>query len=681
MKDHKMNLIDRLPNELMITIFSSLSIGHLTIACIVSKKWKILIDFIIRLPKIKNDISLSELHTIHRETIDLTSLVEANDMVIIEKVINRLHKDTITRMIHKSAETGRLEILQLLHAKYHSDFELISNDLVQAAGINGHFQILKWLHENKIPINDIYYYAIKHGNIEMLDWAHQNKYLTSLMETHIESNNNILKILRWIQNHHLVIEPLPEYLEILDICQKYNYDVLTIDRSAYPTDIGKAVAVFTSCCIFAKFYEKASENHDMETLKWFKDEYHLVIPIGYVGAINGGGIDIFDWLYENGCQTIPPMALEYAVKMNRMDMVEWFENHGVTNEVTIIQAIEYGNLDFVKREVKKGVSIDYQMLEASIFHNEIFDYLVQMINDKSKTYQMMSQFNKFDILNIIIRKTCPKYVWDLGKSMFDNASRNGMFSYLKWLCKDSTGINTEDLLLNAIQIHHEPMVNWLLENGFYDKKDNRLYREAIEIGSLSLFQKLRKYDCQWNATVCADAAFYGEFAILKWAYENGCHWDEYTCINAASKGYLDILIWAKDNHCPWNEFVLIEAFENGHYYVFHWALHNGCVPSQIILARAAHNRNDQIIKLVQKYKPDACTFTKYHSKYTLEWLVKHSFAPDSILTERKEFCHFLCEHEHWEDITASDFSSFIDYDSDEIPTDEDILKRFHIKLE
>lgn len=677
-----MNLIDFLPNELLTMIFKDLSIGHLIIMRIVSKKWKDLIDFLIGLPKIKNDLVMKFI--IHRETIDLTSLVEANDIIIIKKVIDKLHKDTIASMMRKSAETGSLEILCFLHSTHHTILESTKNDLIQVAGTNGQFHILKWLHEIKIPINDIYYYAIRYGNIEMLEWAHQNKYFFNILKTSIKPERNLMNLLLWLQKRHMIIEPLPEYLEIIKLWKKYCYDMSLINEIHYKIGTDEVFAIGISCMIFAKFYEKASVNHDLDILKWFKDVYGLVTPIGYIGAINGGHLDVLNWLYENDCHYIPSNVLEYAVKMNRMDMVEWFENHGVPNQVTINKAIEYGNLDFVKREVRNGITINHEILVASLFHDEIFDFLVCVVNDKSKMHQMMSKIIDSDMHHIVIdqymRRLDSKYSWDQGKSHFENASYNGMFSYLKWLCGESPkNIDTKNLLFNAVQINHEPMIDWLLENGFYDKKDDRLYSEAISSGSLNLFQKLRKYGCQWNPAVCADAAYNGEFAILKWAHENGCPWDERTCIDAAMQGYLDILIWARENDCPWNDSVLTRAFENGHYYVLHWALNNGCNPEPILLAKAAHDHNDQLIKLIQKCKSDACTFTKYHSKYTLEWLVKHDFAPESIFTERTEFCQMLSPY--MGNLSESDFSSFIDYNFDEMPTDEDILKRFHIKLE
>ena len=35
------------------------------------------------------------------------------------------------------------------------------------------------------------------------------------------------------------------------------------------------------------------------------------------------------------------------------------------------------------------------------------------------------------------------------------------------------------------------------------------------------------------------------------AHQNGCEWNSSICSNAALKGHLEVLKWARQNGCPW----------------------------------------------------------------------------------------------------------------------------------
>jgi len=73
-----------------------------------------------------------------------------------------------------------------------------------------------------------------------------------------------------------------------------------------------------------------------------------------------------------------------------------------------------------------------------------------------------------------------------------------------------------------------------------------------------------------QGSACTSAAYGNQDATLKWLHEKGFRSDESTCANIAFRGNLPLLQWARARGCPWNEYTCESAAEGGHLVLLQW---------------------------------------------------------------------------------------------------------------
>lgn len=105
----------------------------------------------------------------------------------------------------------------------------VGDYLIGAAKRYGHFEILKWLHAEKIPtVNelsetyDIIGEAAAHGNREMVEWMLVAGYHPSACEIPYASHSNDVSYLEWLLTKGCLIDP-----EALTSCTNSNSTVIT----------------------------------------------------------------------------------------------------------------------------------------------------------------------------------------------------------------------------------------------------------------------------------------------------------------------------------------------------------------------------------------------------------------------------------------------------------------------
>ncbi len=95
----------------------------------------------------------------------------------------------------------------------------------------------------------------------------------------------------------------------------------------------------------------------------------------------------------------------------------------------------------------------------------------------------------------------------------------------------------------------------------------------------------------WSPMTCADAAFGGHFALLKWLHSIDCQWDEETTRWAAFRGRIDMLQWLHENNCPCNAIACAAASRSGQLATLQWLRNNHCqwdVWAGVEAARGGH---------------------------------------------------------------------------------------------
>lgn len=153
--------------------------------------------------------------------------------------------------------------------------------------------------------------------------------------------------------------------------------------------------------------------------------------------------------------------------------------------------------------------------------------------------------------------------------------------------------------------------------------------DAVYSGELAVLKWARSRENPWDEKTCASAAYIGQFDILKWAHENGCPWNEETCQLAAHSSRLDILKWAHENGCPWDVYTFSNAAESGSFEMLEYLLEQKC-PSDTMACQMAANLD--VLKWLRerKFPWDEGTCAELARKgdlVALEWAYENGCPP------------------------------------------------------
>ncbi len=127
---------------------------------------------------------------------------------------------------------------------------------------------------------------------------------------------------------------------------------------------------------------------------------------------------------------------------------------------------------------------------------------------------------------------------------------------------------------------HFDIVKWGKENG--SNFDSNVCASAAFGNNLEILKWIvfgndgKETGCKMDIDTCSFAACNGNLEIIKWAREHGAQWNETICCYAAQNGHLETLKWARKNGCPWNTWTCADASGSGHLNVLKWAIENGC---------------------------------------------------------------------------------------------------------
>src|SRR6202166_70152 len=116
------------------------------------------------------------------------------------------------------------------------------------------------------------------------------------------------------------------------------------------------------------------------------------------------------------------------------------------------------------------------------------------------------------------------------------------------------------IIIDAISNKYTKLFKWCT-NGKFDVNYYNIYQhEAAKSCSFEILKYIHIINPSYtlNKSLLIDVINRIEdseqFAILKWARENGCPWDALTCAYAAHNGHFEILKWVREKGCPWNTY-------------------------------------------------------------------------------------------------------------------------------
>ncbi len=197
-------------------------------------------------------------------------------------------------------------------------------------------------------------------------------------------------------------------------------------------------------------------------------------------------------------------------------------------------------------------------------------------------------------------------------------ARHHGLAFLQW-CRDCNLPDEwwhEGLLLAAIELGDQPMLEWLRAQDPPVPWDSTVCRKAAECGNISMLAWLQDQQppCPWDESVTAIAAAIADgvrnISTLAWLRNqqppcpwdesvaaaaaktaNGietlgwlrgqaapCPWDSQTCSAAAYSGRLDMLEWLRDQSppCPWSPACFKAAVYRPHVEILQWLHARGC---------------------------------------------------------------------------------------------------------
>lgn len=210
---------------------------------------------------------------------------------------------------YEAALGGHLEILKMMKVLQIT----ISRNICEAAACKGHIEILEWiknqLSRKRFRVEDIICAAAENGHLKILRWMKK-------VGRKIESNNALLSAVKGDQLESL------KCLFDLGFYEDKEVDLISL----------------------------AIANGNLEIIEWAKNNNFLLAPDAYRSAAYYNRLDIFKWLYKNGCPIDNDLAF-YVI------------SHVYNNKLEIMKYLKEincprSNTDCFNKTMKELIKID-----------------------------------------------------------------------------------------------------------------------------------------------------------------------------------------------------------------------------------------------------------------------------------------------------------------------------------
>lgn len=337
-----------------------------------------------------------------------------------------------------AAANGDLKRLKFLHEHNLKCTAVAMN----SAAMNGHFEVVKWLHtntsagctidalncakefghtdivnylethvlygqlkkerekeleeQNKIETDTRFIQAIHEGNTEVVkELCQKGVYISSASNIAVKNNQiEILKILHeascicFVSSDTIDWAAAQGKFEILKILHGYGYEfsksVMDFAASTGHLDIVKWLHKNNFKCTTDAMDLSACNGH-LEVVKWLhsnRKEGCTIWAMNY--AAENGHLDVVKWLHSERIEGCTKNALSGAAKNSHLDVIKFLYDNTSTS-FSIEEAAQYGHLDVIKflyENYKSKFNINRALHEGRK-HSHIVKFL-QMMKKKEK---------------------------------------------------------------------------------------------------------------------------------------------------------------------------------------------------------------------------------------------------------------------------------------------------------
>lgn len=469
---------------------------------------------------------------------------------------------------------NHLNIIKYMNDIMPNDFNNITNaDMCTIAALMGHFDLLKWLHQNNYCWNEnTCCAAALGGHLEILKYLHENGCQWDNLTCFSDLEYPIL--------------PKSE----IPAAGILSFDFLYKGRK-YCADN------YYLKLLKNDFYYKDAENIKLFDVLKYAHENDCPWNISTLfNLIHIDDIKILEYLYDNGIQNYKcdyNNLLISMVEFNCIKSIKWFFNNNILqlgdyticykiaarcNDIEILKFLHENNVPWHKKTCTSAISYDY----------------VKYVIDNG-------------------------FPWD--EKILINAIKRGCLETIKYHYETNNHqhIYSDELTRHAAKTSNIPILEYLRSKQCPWNENS--YEQAVKKNNMELVKYLDENGCPCDNNICTIAAMRGNFEILKYLHNKGHMLDEETFLEAALGDYIEIVKYLYDNNCPyhddicnlvsdrikmlkylhsknfpWNKSAYINVINKQNIKIIKYLHRHGCPWDESVFICAVENSNIKIIK-------------------------------------------------------------------------------------
>jgi hypothetical protein len=374
----------------------------------------------------------------------------------------------------------------------------------------------------------------------------------------------------------------------------------------------------------------------------FDNDLILQHILSYVGNYQYLFVANVNCIFRNAYTTLFPTKETYynASTMEHTRLCYNGEHINHQRSLLCNSAAAYGNIEALNFLAENHVSLrlEHQPISEVIVKNGHLHVLEWVLQNNNNSQQQL-RIPWYDLMTYAARHgnlTILQWLYTNGGPLFSErtcqlAAIGGHLHILKWLHRYDCPVDAS-IFAEAAYYGHVDVLEWAHTCCPWS---SYACASAARGGHLHVLKWLRSIGCPWNDMTCSHAALGGHLEILQWARENRCSWCSETCSYAAEEGHLDILKWAHENGCPWDSRTCAKAALSGHLEVLQWARKNDCPWNERTCSFAAMNGHLNVLQWAHfngcPWDEETCTNAERNNHLDLlQWAKEHG-CPWSVL--------------------------------------------------
>ncbi|CAB9512646.1 ankyrin containing protein (ISS) [Seminavis robusta] len=278
-----------------------------------------------------------------------------------------------------AAAGGHLGLLQWLRGM---DFPW-SSHVYTCAAKNGHFEPLRWAHENGCPFDALSVTCtdvVHHGNLDLFKWWRNHGCSWNESTCSAAAAAGQFEILQWAHENGC-----PWDSRTCNDAATYGHIAILqyAHEKGCPWDWDESTCVRAACGGFLKVLQYAHEkgcpldsrtchnaaaNGHLDILQYVHDTGRgcLLDTETSAKAAFNGNLNILKWLHQKGCPLDERICL-YAAMGGHLKVLQWSHENGLPlDHITCAAAALHGHLNCLKWAWKKGCPSKYDLVDLAI---------------------------------------------------------------------------------------------------------------------------------------------------------------------------------------------------------------------------------------------------------------------------------------------------------------------------